>query len=191
MRNKSFHFIMPLLNFPAHYPDSGGFINTYTKHSDHPDRSSYVFILCDSSKLNGNGQVNYNMRNHPCYVGTTLYSSTGYELLSYDLGKEFKEDLLAFRRGAYSAMSENAKEKILRIFIGMHLGKITKNWAALYPTNHQSIEFVEELEERIGCELTGNFEIISKPNLENETFKLSDLFEMYESHEPDSYLVLR
>jgi hypothetical protein len=189
-RNKSFFLIMPLLGFPANFLDDAGFINSFVRHSEYPDLRNHVFILCEHDKVSEKNQVTYKLRNHKQFVDSIVWYDLNYELLIFSLEDCFSDEMSKFIKGQYSHFSEQAKKRILNVFMPINRQhKVTKNWAVLYPTSEESIEHVEELEEKIGMRLTGDFQILSKPKKAEETFKLSDLFELYEE-EPVDYLHL-
>lgn len=181
---------MPLIGLPADFLDSAGFINSFTRHSDFPDLRNHVFVLCDYYKISEKNQVTYKIKNHKQFVNSYSWPELGYELLIFSIEDQFHEDLGRFIKGGYSHFSEPAKKRILNVFMPLNRDKqVTKNWAVLYPTAEESRKYVEELEEKIGMELTGDFQILSRAKKSEETFKLSDLFELYEE-EPINYLHL-
>jgi hypothetical protein len=188
-RNKSFFLIMPLLDFPADFLDSAGFINSFVRHSDFPEMKNHVFILCDHFKSGEKNQVTHKLRNDKQFVSSVVYTDLGYELFIFSLEDRFKADLMKFIKGEYSHISEEAKQRIMKIFMPIRKGRVTKNFATLYPQHDNSREYVAELEEKIGMELVGDFQILSRAKKVDETFKLSDLFEMYEE-KPIQYLQL-
>ncbi|MHA2255517.1 MAG: hypothetical protein ACXAAM_05555 [Candidatus Heimdallarchaeaceae archaeon] len=189
-RNKSFFLMMPLLGFPASFLDSAGFINSFVRHSEFPELRNHVFILCDHDKISEKNQVTYKLKNHERYVESIVWRDFNYELLIFSLEDQFASEMSKFIKGQYSHFSEQAKKRILNVFMPLNKkNKVTKNWAVLHPTSEESVEYVEELEEKIGMKLVGDFQILSKPKRAEETFKLSDLVELYEE-EPIEYLHL-
>jgi len=179
---------MPLLGLPANFPDLAGFINSFIRHGAQPSMTTNIFILCNKEKLHSNGKVYHKLTHHDMYVDSWDYDEL--ELLVFDLPESFHEDLSYFRKGRYSLMSEEAKNAILQIFVPTISGEVTKNFAVLYPLDPKSAPFKEELEELIGFKLTRNVELISVPDLDKETFQVSDHIDLYEADEDIKYLQL-
>jgi len=188
-RNRSFFFLMPLLNIPANYPKEAGIVNTYVKHSKFPDITGRLFVLCDSLILNEAKQARYKLLNHPKYERSYVYDD--YELLVFKFKDAHAEAFKLFLEGKYSKLSVEVKDIILKMFLAVVDGKPSKNFAVLYPNDPNALTFKRELEERIGMELGPEAEIISAPDMEKETFKLSDHFHLYDTSDGHTPLNLK
>jgi len=100
---------------------------------------------------------------HPDYVDVT--SVEMFYVYSYQIRDEYLEDIWSFLNGRYTKISKKARNKIVTYY--SDLPKLRK---ILNPTNYDKAEFLEELNVE-NLEVT---EILSKPNWEQETFKLSN-----------------
>ena len=179
---------MPLLDIPVNYPADAGVLNTYVKHSKSPFLVRHLFLLCDRKKLLSARQVNYKLKHHDQYVDSYIYGE--YEMLVYELEEKYAETLELFYQGAYSKFSTDVKTTILNMFVAVVDGAVSKNFAVLYPNDPQSSKFKTELEEKIGAPLGDECELISVPDIEKETFKLTDLYDLYDLDSNEDYLQL-
>ena len=189
MKNRSFFFIMPLLNLPADFPDLAGFKNTYTSWDMYPALRNHVFILCDKDKFSKAGLVKVQLQAHDTYLST--HDVGDLVLLVFELKEAFHEDLKVFNKGKYSKLSVRAKGLILSIFVSTVEGEVTKNFATLHPRDVKSLKFREELEDKIGQKLTGDFELISLPDPKKEQFNISDYVKLYEDTPNIKHLELK
>ena len=103
------------------------------------------------------------LQNHPNFI--KVVDADIFDVYCYNLEDKYVNDVWAFLNGKYSTFSKDAKRRILNYYSGYpKLQKI------LNPTKADKREFSEEL----GLDSAeGIDELLSKPNWEQETFKLS------------------
>jgi hypothetical protein len=92
-----------------------------------------------------------------------------YLILVLHLNPEFYPDVALFLEGKYSKFSDIAKKVILNGVPETKNGFRDSHWSIMNPTKVEK----QKLEEYWECRLPDDFQVMSKPNLEEETLRIT------------------
>ena len=179
--------LFPLLGIPSDFPGAAGVINTYTRHEYYPKMLNKLYVLCNKEKFINSGQIKYKLTHHELFLDTLEVNDR--VLLVYDYSK-FDKEIEKFIDGKYSKLKKSTKNSILNMFLPVIGGKTSSTFTSLYPTDVKSMGAKYELEQKIGFELSGEFELLSSPDIEKETFKLADHVEIFQDLEDNPQVIL-
>ena len=106
-----------------------------------------------------------------------------FHMMVFDVPEQYYKDYKTFLSSKYSRFSDKYKEQIKRTWPSPATQDYSLTISALYPDSEKSLVHRTALEHKIYVDATKEhlpkgYEIISRINPKNETFCLSDYYEM-------------
>lgn len=181
-KNKSTIFVLPLLeNIPKIYladcvncyidaefalPEDGGTGIIYIAFTKKAIEAKY-FTAPNSNRAIINKTRVEALTGHPDLVD--IVDVELFKVFSFALHDSYLDDIWLFLNGQYSRISKKAKSRMLNFYTGYKKLKDVLN-----PTAKAKQEFIDKYGLEDTHTLSDIKELLSKPNWEQETFKLSN-----------------
>lgn len=184
--NKSTFFVLPMLKLPLYCFNMGWYLNSYIRDSIRPYVKDTLILLFDEKALKQQNMVNYKLRAHPFFLDAVQLGD--YVLMHFQAHEDHLQDLERFVKGQYSEFSPLHKAQILQTFPKYIPNpgagkKLSRNYAVLNPNDPEAMIYREELSQKIGEEAFSVKELISIPNMREETFRIEDFYTLIEDKE--------
>lgn len=174
-KNKSAFFLTPLTLIPKQYFEKA--LNHYCLNAHKPELTNHVFVLFDRDIIEEHELRRFEI--FSIYRGTEEFDN--YILVTFSLLPQFENDYKAFINGKYSKYSDKGKSA-LKNYLPMLVRDpntkkehISNYFKIMYPTNDDR----RELGIALCVNLDDDAEIYSSPNLEEETFNINKLYNLF------------
>ena len=164
---KSVTYILPMLGYSI--KEFVNIVNCYIADEGKPQYTNHIFLL---HKFDGRSNADYlsyeeTLVEHEHFE--ELYDpDRSHVMFIFRVPEYFQREYDLFKMGKYSKFNDDYKKHILN-FLGPKY-KTSKTRQVLY----KSKKLKKDMENRLGVNLTENMELSSVPNLEQETYKLTD-----------------